>query len=346
MDEHHIRQDKLTKQWVIYAPSRRRRPTDFGGVVRSRPLEAAHEPTCPFCPGNEKGLGPVVEQLPGPPPHRWSTRVIPNRYPALSPDLDPRRFSAGIYLAVQGHGRHEVVIETPLHNRDIGRMGPAEAEAVVETYHRRHVDLMRRDGTILTITFRNRGPRAGASLAHPHSQIIALAVAPPHVRWREEEAQRYFDEWGRCCLCDIARFEEEVRERVVFENGSFLAFVPFAAEVPCEVWIVPKRHQADFGELSDEEKPGLAQALREILGRMDTRWNGPDYNYVIHSSTQYRAGEPQLHWYLQILPRVTTRAGFEIGSGVSINPSLPEEDAAFLRGEEARDGGAKEKRDP
>ncbi len=333
MHEHQIRQDKLTKQWVIYAPSRRKRPRDFRSTEAPAPPAPEHEPRCPFCPGNEKALGSLVDELPGPPPHGWSTRVIPNRYPALSPDLDPHRFSVGIYLAVQGHGRHEVIIETPYHDRDIPRMSQGEVEAVVETYHRRHVDLMRQDETILTITFRNRGPAAGASMVHPHSQIIALAVAPPYVRWREEEAQRYFDEWGRCCLCDIGRFEARSKERVVFENASFLAFVPFAAEVPCEVWVVPKRHQADFGEISDAEKPDLAQALREVLGRLEARLNGPDYNYVIHSSTQYRAGEPQVHWYLQILPRITTRAGFEIGSGISINPSLPETDAAFLRGE-------------
>ena len=333
MHDHHIRQDKLTKQWVIYAPSRRKRPRDFLDAEARRPPVPERDPACPFCPGNEEALGTLVDELPGPPPYGWATRVIPNRYPALSPDLDPRRFSVGIYLAVQGHGRHEVVIETPCHDRDIPGMSQAEVEAVVETYHRRHVDLMRQDETILTITFRNRGPAAGASMAHPHSQIIALAVAPPYVRWREEEAQRYFDEWGRCCLCDIARFEARSEERVVFENGSFLAFVPFAAGVPCEVWIVPKRHQADFGEISDAEKPDMAQALREVLGRVESRLNGPDYNYVIHSSTQYRAGEPQVHWYLQILPRITTRAGFEIGSGISINPSIPEDDAAFLRGE-------------
>jgi len=330
--DHHLRQNKLTKQWVIYAPSRRKRPRDFraGQTALNVP---GHDPGCPFCPGNEPVLGRVIEEAPGPAPHGWSTRVIPNKYPALSPVLDPRRFSVGIYLAVQGHGRHEVVIETPWHDRDIPDMSLPEVEAVIEAYHSRHLALMRADGTILTIIFRNRGPGAGASLVHPHSQIIALAVAPPHVRWREEEAQRYFDEWGRCCLCDVLDYEMQAEERLLFENGSFAAFVPFAAEVPFEVWIVPKRHQADFAEIRDHEKPDLAQALRYVLGRLDRRLHRPDYNYVIHSSTQYRAGEPQVHWYLQILPRLTTRAGFEIGSGIAINPSIPEEDAAFLRGE-------------
>jgi UDPglucose--hexose-1-phosphate uridylyltransferase len=335
VQDHHIRQNKLTKQWVIYAPSRRKRPKDFhpsGPPPNSVPT---HDAACPFCPGNETVIRPLVSELPGPSPHGWATRVIPNKYPALSPDLDSSRFSVGIYLAVQGHGRHEVVIETPYHDRDIGRMTAKEAEAVIETYHRRHLALMRQDETILTITFRNRGPRAGASLHHPHSQIIALAVAPTHVRWREEEAQRYYDEWGRCCLCDIRDFESDVGERVLLENRTFVAFVPFAAEVPFEVWIVPKRHQADFGEISEPEKADLAEALREILGRLEQCLDRIDYNYVIHSSTQYRSGNPQLHWYLQIRPRLTTQAGFEVGSGIAINPSIPEKDAAFMNQSES-----------
>ncbi len=331
-DAHFIRQNKLTKQWVIFAPSRRSRPTD----LRAKPTPVPEQippcdPNCPFCPGNEPALGRVVLELPGPPPHGWRTRVIPNRYPAVSPELDPRRYSVGIHLALEGHGRHEVIIESPRHDRDLPEMGPPEVEALIETYHRRHRDLMALDDTILTLTFRNRGPRAGASMAHPHSQTIALAVAPPHVRWREEEAQRYFDEWGRCCLCDVLAFEARAGERIVAENDSFVAFVPFAAEVPCEVWIVPRRHQADFGELIDPEKAPLARILRDVLGRIAERLRRPDYNYVIHSSTQYRAGEPQLHWYIQVLPRLTTRAGLEIGTGIAINPSIPEEDAALLR---------------
>ncbi|GAB6064461.1 galactose-1-phosphate uridylyltransferase [Deferrisoma palaeochoriense] len=332
--DHVIRQNKVTKQWVIFAPSRRRRPTDLREAPAPADLsaDAPHDPSCPFCPGNEEALGPVVEEVPGPPPQGWRTRVIPNKYPALSPGLDARRLQVGAYLAVGGHGRHEVIIESPYHNRDIPDMEPEEVLAVVDTYHRRHRELMARDDTLLTLTFRNRGVGAGASMAHPHSQVISLPVAPPYVRWREEEAQRYFDEWGRCCLCDTVAEELRVGERLVLTNPAFVAFVPFAAETPCEIWIVPRRHQADFVELEESEKVLLAQILRDSLRRVATALGRPDYNYVIHSSTQYRVGEPHVHWYLQILPRLTRRAGFEIGTNIAINPSLPEEDARLLRG--------------
>jgi UDPglucose--hexose-1-phosphate uridylyltransferase len=145
---------------------------------------------------------------------------------------------------------------------------------------------------MMILVFRNRGAQAGTSLIHPHSQAIATGMVP--------------------------------------ENPSFLAFVPYAAEVPFEIWILPKQHQASFGQISDESKLDLAVSLRDILGRLHLRLKNPDYNYIIVTSPQYKADEPQLHWYLQIRPRLTTRAGFEIGSGISINPSLPEADADFL----------------
>jgi UDPglucose--hexose-1-phosphate uridylyltransferase len=183
---------------------------------------------------------------------------------------------------------------------------------------------------MLTLLFRNHGELAGTSLRHAHAQVIVTSIVPPLLRWKEAEAQRYFDSWGRCVYCDILAFERQERHRVVLENAAYLAFVPFAAEVPCEIWLLPKRHQADFGAITAAEKTALALALHDVLARLHAKLGDPDYNYIINTSMRYRAEEPHLHWYLQILPRLTTPAGFEIGSGMSLNPSLPEADAAFL----------------
>jgi UDPglucose--hexose-1-phosphate uridylyltransferase len=209
-------------------------------------------------------------------------------------------------------------------------MTAPEVEAVIETYHRRYSDLMDDHQNMMTLIFRNHGPRAGTSLIHPHSQLISTSMVPRFIRQREEEAERYFDQWGRCVFCDILAYELKHQHRVVLENPSFGVFVPFAADVPFETWVVPKRHQSDFGQISDKQKTDLASALLDILSRLYHKLNDPDYNYVVNTSPRYRAAEPQLHWYLQIRPRLTTQAGFEIGSGISINPSLPEKDANFL----------------
>jgi UDPglucose--hexose-1-phosphate uridylyltransferase len=257
---------------------------------------------------------------------------VPNKYPALVPgEKDLHRYRQGIYLAMPRYGKHEVIIETPQHNRDLALMDERELQTVIETYHRRYVNLMREHDNMIAIIFRNHGRRAGTSLLHPHSQIIVAGMAPRYIRFQEEAAQEYYDELGRCVYCDILKYEMDDQERVIFENELFLAFLPFAADVPFEIWIIPKIHRADFGSLSDAEKDMLTAILGESLSRLHDRLNDPDYNYVINTAAQYKADEPQLHWYLQIQPRLTTRAGFEIGSGVRINPSIPEEDAAYLK---------------
>ena len=276
-------------------------------------------------------LPSILLELPFPRSDSWRTRVVPNKFPALTPEGDTGRFVDGIYVAMQGYGRHEVIIESPLHNRQIATMSPQEVEIIIETYHKRHVDFVQEHRNMMIIIFRNHGLQAGTSLIHPHSQIIVTGMVPNFIRWKEEEAERYFDEWGRCVYCDILNFEMEDQKRVVLENSSFLAFVPYAAEVPFEVWIVPKMHHASFGAISDQSKSDLSAALREVLTRLHGKLGDPDYNYVVYTSSRHHANEPQLHWFLQIRPRLTTQAGFEIGSGICINPSLPEADADFLR---------------
>ena len=153
------------------------------------------------------------------------------------------------------------------------------------------------------------------------------------MRRREQIAQEYYDRWGRCLLCDLLAGEREGGDRVVAETPGFIAFVPFAAEVPFELWIVPKIHLADFASIGERDKAELARILKEMLTRLRRKLDDPDYNYIINSAVRYKAGEPHLHWWLQIRPRLVTPAGFEIGSGMRINPTLPEANAAILVGE-------------
>lgn len=326
-----IRQNKVTREWVVYSAARGKRPKDFrSDTGRKEPLPPV-DANCPFCPGNEHLLGALVMEMENAGGGGWQTRVVRNKFPAVVPDAETERVRKGIYLAMGGYGRHEVIIESPAHDRQVATLSLQEVSTLVETYHRRYLDLAEEYKNNLILIFRNHGGKAGTSLVHPHSQIIAVGMVPQHIRWRDSEARRHFDEWGRCVLCDVLDFEREDRERVVLENAAFLVFVPFAAEVPFETWIVPKRHQADFSHLEREEKALLAQALLGSLKLLHEKLNDPDYNYIINSAARSRADEPYLHWYLQIRPRLTTRAGFEIGSGISINPSLPEEDAVVLK---------------
>ena len=328
-----IRQNKATREWVIYAPARGKRPRDFTQRRDQRQPLPMRDAQCPFCPGNEHLLPGILVERHGQAHQPWQTRVVPNKFPALTPEGDITRYTKGIYVAMQGYGYHEVIIESPRHNQQLIDLAADDLAPLIETYHQRYLELRADERNVLILIFRNHGLRAGASLVHPHSQLITTGMIPRHIRWREEEAERYFDEWGRCVYCDILAFERQEQQRVLLENNSFLAFIPFAADVPFETWIVPKRHQADFGAISDDEKTDLTRALHHILTRLHHKLNDPDYNYIINSSPR-KANEPQLHWYLRIRPRLVTRAGFEIGSGIRINPSLPEADAAFLNQKE------------
>lgn len=325
-----IRLNKVTGEWVIYAPSRRKRPQDFLQNNREEESLASRKQECPFCNANQHKLEAIMLQMPNKQENGWQTRVVANKFPALTPDENTQRSKDGIYLVMPGYGRHEIIIESPDHNQELATMSIGAVEIVIETYHKRYIDLMQAHENMMAIIFRNHGVRAGASLRHPHSQIIVTGMVPRHVRWQEEIAQQYFDDWGRCVYCDILKFEMHNRRRVVAENSYFLAFVPFAAEVPFEIWIMPKQHQADFGSISEREKPYFALILKHTLTKLYKRLNSPDYNYVINTAARYKAEEPQVHWYCQIQPRLTTSAGFEMGSGISINPSLPEADADFL----------------
>lgn len=292
------------------------------------------EESCPFCPGNEEDLTEIQLEMAAQTDPGWQTRIVPNKFPALTTkEQGGQRYAKGIYLAMSGYGQHDVIIESPKHNRNIAEMSDQEIEIVVETYHKRYVDLMEKHGNMMAILFRNHGKRAGTSLIHPHSQVIVTGMVPRYIRFREDVAEDYFDEFGSCVYCDILEHEIKDRRRLVLENDRFLAFVPFAADVPFEMWIMPKTHRADFGSISDLEKEHFAMIFRDCLGKLFYELNDPDYNYVFNTAARYKAGEPQLHWFLQIQPRLTTRAGFEIGSGIRVNPSLPEDDAEFLRGE-------------
>ncbi len=271
-------------------------------------------------------------ELPARDPHYWQTRVVRNKYPVLVPETSVQEGQEGIYRTMTSYGRNEVIVETPTHNIDIATMSDEQVRAIIETYHKRYVDIYATDENIkCIIIFRNRGERAGTSLLHPHSQMVATAFVPGCIRVQEQRAKDYFEQAKSCVFCDITGFERKSRKRIVFENESFVAFVPFAAEVPFQVWIVPKGHQSDFGQISDKDKIDLAGALRDVLQRLDGQVQRPDYNYIIKSFSKRDRPSSYLHWYVEVRPRLVTAAGFEIGSGVHINHSVPEEDAEILR---------------
>lgn len=331
MEASEIRQDKISKQWVIYAPARGKRPKDMRRESRGRGAPAEHDPDCPFCPGNEDMLPQPVLEAPGEYGRDYKVKVIPNKFPAITEDGDGVRLEQGPYLYMSGKGRHEVIIETPKHNRTMSVMSPGEIQAALEVFQSRFITISESLPNSTVVIFRNHGPSAGTSLEHPHSQLIATSWIPRRQRIIETNMRDYFDSLGRCVICDILDYELNDRSRMILETDHFAAMVPYAAETPFHSWIVPKSHKSDFGSASDQEKAGLAEILKRVLSAMRHELNDPDYNFVINTAPRYQKGQPHVHWRLEIRPRLITRAGFELGSGIRINPSLPEQDAMFLR---------------
>lgn len=328
--ESFIRQDPISKEWVIYSPARKKRPHDWGASTPYTSV-ASYDQNCPFCPGNEHMLNTIIDETRNNIEPGWICRSIPNKFPALSQNSKTQRHREGFYLCMGGYGHHEVIIENPNHSKDLSHDDLNEFLNVIEMYHRRYQFLMMDSHIVMVTIFRNHGARAGTSLLHPHSQIIGSPTVPRYIRIQEQLAEIYFDDNGNCIYCDLIKNELMSEARIIVQNHSFVSFVPYAAKVPFEIWIIPRRHTAVFGDIIDNEKEDLAKILRDILKKLYYLLNDPDYNFIIHSYTRFRANEPHLHWFLQIVPRLLTPAGFEMGSGFNINPSIPEEDAELLR---------------
>jgi len=324
-----LRQNLATREWVIIATERARRPEQFVQPpkerVEDRPLWAER---CPFCPGNEEL---DLERLRLPEDGDWLARVVGNRYPALRQEGDRARRFEGLNCAISGVGYHEVVVESRLHNTCPALESVEELERTLAAFQLRG-QVIRGDARVeQLICFKNHGVTAGTSLVHPHTQLLGLPVVPYSIRARSEEARRYFDDQGVCVYCRMREEEERQGSRVVIASEHFTAFVPYAAFSPFHLWIVPRRHSSSFLSTTPEELRGLAVVLRELLRKLYFSLNDPDYNYLIRTAPEHEHGAEYLHWYVAIVPRVAHTAGFELGSGMFINTTLPEESAVFLR---------------
>jgi UDPglucose--hexose-1-phosphate uridylyltransferase len=326
-----LRKDPITGRWVIIATERAKRPSDF---VRER-VQIHGSGFCPFCYGNETKTPPEIiayrsdgstRNAPG-----WSLRVVPNKFPALGIEGGLNRQGEGLFDKMNGLGAHEVIIETPDHQKTIAMLPERQIEDVLWAYRDRILDLKKDRRFKYIMIFKNHGEAAGASLEHTHSQLIALPVVPKRVREEVDGAREYFNFKERCIFCDIIRQESESGVRVIADSPEFIAVAPFAPRFPFEIWIVPRIHQSAFEDSQKQEFEQLAAMLKDMLTRLDKVLDYPAYNYIIHTSPSPETPNEHYHWHLEIMPKLTKVAGFEWGTGFHINPTPPEESAKFLR---------------
>jgi len=325
-----LRQNFATKEWVIIATERARRPEEMvRQLERQRP--ASFVATCPFCPGNEHLTPPEVLRIPATPNVPWHARVIPNKFAALSRNAEPTRTMHRSRRMVTGFGIHDVIIETPDHSQVMALMPDSYVGEILQIYKTRYDELSLDPRVALITIFKNHGVDAGTSLEHPHSQLIATPVTSLQVRERFQHALRYFDDFGECMFCQMLEEELQDQARVISVSEHFVALELYASPAPFSTHIYPRRHMASFGDVSASEVSDLARMLRSILAKLYHGLQDPDYNFTIRSAPADSVGAKYFHWYLSIIPRLTRVAGFELGSGMFINTVLPEAAAEFLR---------------
>lgn len=324
-----LRQNIITREWVIIATERARRPDEFIRPKKAVDHIPAFEPGCAFCPGNESMS--AVETYRVADRDGWQVRVVENKFPALSREGDRVRRIDGVYRSMSGVGFHEVVVEHRRHDLSPALYSVEDLSRILVAYKERYRQIRKDTRVEAIIIFKNHGESAGTSLAHPHSQIAATPIVPTQVRHRLDEAIRFFDETGECVFCTTLRREVADRIRIVASTDSFVAFIPFAALSPFHLWIFPVRHCSSFDEIEEYEITDLAVTLRTVLGKLYYGLNDPDYNFSIRSIPAREGEREYFHWYLTVIPRIVRTAGFEIGSGMYINTAIPEESAKFLR---------------
>ncbi len=324
-----IRLNILSGDWTIIASERSKKPQDFHKPKQEESAQA-YQKDCPFCPGNE-GVFVNTETFRIGDSNAWQVKSIYNKYPALSPDKNPARTVEGLNNVIGGFGAHEVIIEHPRHDLTISLMTDQEILNIIKAYKSRYESLIGIKGIEAVTIFKNQGPGAGASLRHPHSQIVATPIVPPMTRVRLDNAARHFDTTGKCIFCQMLNGELADKKRIICETEKFVSFVPFAAAAPFIIWIFPRRHMASFADIDASEMSGMAFVLKDALSRLYHGLGNPDFNYTIRSAPANDGGKEYFHWYLSVVPRISQPAGFELGSGVFINATVPEECAKFLR---------------
>lgn len=317
-----LRRDPITARWIIVFLNKIVQPSDFIPELHKKNKE-----NCPFCIGNESLTPPEIMahrkygQMNGP---NWSVRVVPNKFPALRIEGELNKEGIGVYDFMNGIGAHEVIIDTPDHFRDMSDLTLGEAEEVVWAYLARSSDLRRDKRFKYVLIFKNYGKSAGASLEHPHSQLIALPIVPKRVQEEIDGAAKYYEYKERCVFCDIIRTELTDKERVIYNDDKFIAFCPYVSRFAYEVWILPKRHLSDFANLERDSVSSFAKALRNSLAMVKGLLKDPSYNFIIHTSPINGHEREDYHWHVEIMPKLSKVAGFEWGSGFYINPVPPE----------------------
>lgn len=323
-----LRQDVVTGNWVVVHTDAPLGPGDFR-IDRHEKLER----NCPFCAGNERMTPPEVAAFgrmrAGKGKVRWRVRVVPNRFPAVVPEERSGRSRDGLFERMGAFGRHEVIVDHFDHNAEMADFPASHMRVLVRAYRARLAELARDPRLAYALIFKNRGPLAGASLDHPHTQLTALGAVPGRAADMVRGSARYAARRGSCVFCDMVRAAPAAGLEVL-RTRRFAVLAPFASRLPFEAVIVPLRHRPDFWRAGDRELDDFARTLTEVLERLRRRLDDPPFNFMIHTAP-FRGKHPSYHWHLELVPKLIRSSAFEWGTGFHVNPTPPELAASILR---------------
>ncbi|MCM8787367.1 MAG: DUF4931 domain-containing protein [Candidatus Omnitrophica bacterium] len=305
MKKTEIRKDYIHDRFVLIVPSREKRPHDIPSP-QERPVSSKN---CPFCKTKfkkQKGIFTVKKN------GDWKIKVVKNAYPIVTLDN------------IKAKGVHELVVETPKHNLEFGDFSLNHIVEVLKVFAQRTKVLSKIDDIKYIIIFKNNGGKAGASLVHAHSQILALSFLSPHIVNKLARAQRYRIKNGTCYYCDLLK-KEEKGPRKVYSDKNIVVFCPYASTYNYEIWMLPKKHIDNITYLSNEEYKSFAKALKKIIQKLDK--NQIPYNLYLHQAVTDR----EEHFYIRICPRKNVWGGVEVGSRLYVNTVSSEDAAKFYK---------------
>lgn len=320
-----LRLDLISKDWVVVATGRARRPETF--KKEGRKIEEVPPKTCPFCQPEILNEALLIKKG----PKNWTTIVIPNKFPAFLPYPTLEKHIEGeLYQTMAAVGFHEVVI-TRDHQKSLGQFKIEGVKEVIEVYQQRYLDLMKKNFVNHVSIFHNHGAEAGASIAHPHSQIITTPLIDVDLKKALFNSQEYYQATKKCIYCQMNNWEQKVKKRIVFENKDFLVLCPFASKSAFQIIISPKKHLSYFERITEKEKWTLAEAFQVALNKLYQGLADPAYNFYLHTAPCDGKNYDFYHWHWTILPKTAVWAGFELGARMEISTIEPEKAAAYLR---------------
>lgn len=330
-----LRYDLISNDWVVIATGRARRPETFKKEKRKK--DDLSKDNCPFCKLEDQEKPVLVfsknqkidceKEI----SDNWTTFVIPNKFPAFIPasKIETKQESE-FYQTMNAVGFHEVVV-TRDHEKSLGQFSLCEIEELLQVYQERYLDLMTKDFVNYINVFHNHGKEAGASISHPHSQIITTPLIDVDLKRALENSQIFYKKKKKCIYCEMTEWELKVQKRIVFENEEFAVVCPFASKLAFQMIITPKKHLPYFEKIKESERKKLAEAFQVAFGKLYRGLDDPSYNFYLHTAPCDRKEHPYYHWHWTILPKTSTWAGFELGARMEISTIEPEKAAEYLR---------------